>query len=116
MESGREHFLGTICFKVTNSHERSIIDGQQRLTSITLLLKAIYDYDSDEDIRAEINDQYLYNKGRGIDSDFLKYKLHLNKRDDIVFHILLGSEKDFGKADRLSWIGRVSPNGARGYG
>lgn len=89
VSSGAEHFLGTICFKVYSSHERSIIDGQQRLTSITLLLKAAYDYDADEDIRAEIRDQYLYNKGRGIDNEFLKYKLHLNKRDNAVYHILL---------------------------
>ena len=43
-------------------------------------------------IRDEIKDQYLYNKGRGIDSEFLKYKLHLNKRDDAVYHILLDTE------------------------
>ena len=49
VQSGREHFLGTICFKVASSHERSIIDGQQRLTSITLMLKAIYDYDADQE-------------------------------------------------------------------
>ena len=94
VESGQEHFLGTICFKVYSSHERSIIDGQQRLTSITLMLKAIYDFDPDEDNRTEINDQYLYNKGRGIDTDFLKYKLHLNKRDDAVYHILLENSKE----------------------
>lgn len=94
VQSGQEHFLGTICFKVYSSHERAIIDGQQRLTSITLMLKAIYDFDTDDDIRSEINDQYLYNKGRGIDSEFLKFKLHLNKRDDAVYHILLENTKD----------------------
>lgn len=94
VKTGREHFLGTICFKVYNSHERSIIDGQQRLTSITLMLKALYDFDTDEDNRSEINGQYLYNKGRGIDTDFLKFKLHLNKRDDSVYHLLLDSTKD----------------------
>ena len=93
-ETGKEHFLGTICFKVYSSHERSIIDGQQRLTSITLMLKAMYDFDDDEDNRAEIRDQYIFNKGRGIDSEFLRYKLHLNKRDDIVYHILLDNSKD----------------------
>ena len=94
VKTKEEHFLGTICFKVYSNHERSVIDGQQRLTSITLLLKAIYDIDEDADIRTEINDQYLYNKGRGIDSDFLKTKLHLNKRDDAIYHILLNSDKD----------------------
>lgn len=93
IKSGNEHFLGTVCFKVTSSHERAIIDGQQRLTSITLMLKAMYDYDDDEDNRTEIRDQYIYNKGRGIDSVFLKYKLHLNKRDETVYHILLDNTK-----------------------
>ena len=27
IETEREHFLGTICFKISNSRERSIIDG-----------------------------------------------------------------------------------------
>ena len=87
VQSGKEHFLGTICFKVSSSHERSIIDGQQRLTSITLMLKAMLDFDDDEDNKEEIRDQYIYNKGRGIDTEFLKYKLHLNKRDDVVLPI-----------------------------
>ena len=93
IETGQEHFLGTICFKLASSHERSIIDGQQRLTSITLMLKAIYDFDSDEEIQSEIKNQYLYNKGYGINTDFMKYKLHLNKRDEEVYHIRLNKEK-----------------------
>ena len=94
IRSGKEHFLGTICFKVYTSRERSIIDGQQRLTSITLLLKAIYDFDPDEEIHKEINTSYLYNEGRGIDSDFLRFKLHLNKRDDVVYRVLLENNRD----------------------
>ena len=94
IQTGNEHFLGTICFKVHSSHERAIIDGQQRLTSIILMLKAIYDYDDDAEIRTEINDEYLYNKGRGVDTEFLRYKLHLNKRDDTVYHILLDNTPD----------------------
>ncbi len=94
VQTGNEHFLGTICFKVHSSHERAIIDGQQRLTSIILMLKAIFDYDEDEEIRTEINDEYLYNKGRGVDTEFLRYKLHLNKRDDTVYHILLDNTPD----------------------
>ena len=59
---GHEHFLGTICFKNTSSRERSIIDGQQRLTSISLLLKALYDLVDNDEYRDEIA-TYLYNKG-----------------------------------------------------
>lgn len=94
IHTGQEHFLGTICFKVYNSRERAIIDGQQRLTSLTLMLKALYDADNDEDIRDEIRTTYFTNKGSGIDTDFLRYKLHLNKRDDVIYHILLDNTKD----------------------
>jgi uncharacterized protein with ParB-like and HNH nuclease domain len=94
ISSGKEHFLGTICFKDYSSHERSIIDGQQRLTSITLLLKALYDITDDEDIKEEIRDSYFYNKGHSIDTDYLKVKLHLNKRNDIVFRLLLDNTAD----------------------
>lgn len=93
ISSGKEHFLGTICFKVYSSHERSIIDGQQRLTSITLLLKAVYDFDQDEEIKEDIKTQYLNNKGYGIDTDFLRFKLHLNKRDDVIYRTLLANDK-----------------------
>ena len=94
IHTGQEHFLGTICFKVYNSRERAIIDGQQRLTSLTLMLKALYDADNDEDIRDEIRTTYFMNKGSGIDTDFLRYKLHLNKRDDVIYHILLDNTKN----------------------
>ena len=36
-------FLGSIILKETSSKEETIIDGQQRLTTITILAKAIYD-------------------------------------------------------------------------
>ncbi len=38
------------------------------------MLKAMLDFDDDEDNKEEIRDQYIYNKGRGIDTEFLKYK------------------------------------------
>lgn len=92
VDTKKEHFLGTICFKSHSSHERSIIDGQQRLTSITLLLKAIHDITEDDEIREEIQESYFYNKGHSIDTDYLKVKLHLNKRDDLIYHRLLEND------------------------
>lgn len=32
-ETQEEHFIGTVVFKTYSSHERSLIDGQQRITS-----------------------------------------------------------------------------------
>lgn len=86
-----EHFLGTICFKNTSSRERSIIDGQQRLTSISLLLKALYDLVQNDEYRDEIA-TYLYNKGHSVDNDYLRVKLHLNKKDDYIYRILLDND------------------------
>ena len=88
---GHEHFLGTICFKNTSSRERSIIDGQQRLTSISLLLKALYDLVDNDEYRDEIA-TYLYNKGHSVDNDYLRVKLHLNKKDDHIYRILLDND------------------------
>ena len=88
IETGEEHFIGTVVFKSANSHERELIDGQQRLTSCTLLLKALRDETEDENLKQEIDETYIYNTGRGItDSD--RVKLRLNRRDDVVYQLIL---------------------------
>ena len=39
-----------------------LIDGQQRITSITLLLKALYDVITDEELKEDIYESYIINK------------------------------------------------------
>jgi uncharacterized protein with ParB-like and HNH nuclease domain len=60
------HFVGTIVYvpKPSNPiwNEFSIIDGQQRLCTAMLLLKAIYDMVADDIIKAQILEDYLTNK------------------------------------------------------
>lgn len=58
----RRHFLGSIILKKINDSSVfgattrvSVIDGQQRLTTLSILLKAIYDTFSDE-IKANVLD------------------------------------------------------------
>lgn len=70
----RTHFIGTICFKMNGRHESIVIDGQQRITSIMLLMKAIYDSSNDEDLKDKINDQFLENRHKHSDGG-LKLKL-----------------------------------------
>lgn len=89
IETGEEHFLGTVVFKTYSSHERSLIDGQQRVSSSMLLLKALRDVTSDEELKREIDETYIYNTGRGITDRYEKVKLHLNRRDDAVYQIIL---------------------------
>ncbi|CCI86009.1 hypothetical protein FC52_GL000599 [Lactobacillus pasteurii DSM 23907 = CRBIP 24.76] len=63
-ESGQDHFIGAIVYVTETGKEMShiyrIIDGQQRMMSLTLLLKALADVD--EQKREEIKEEYLTNK------------------------------------------------------
>ncbi|GAA8258570.1 DUF262 and DUF1524 domain-containing protein [Helicobacter pylori] len=68
------HFIGSILYVldgITHSDNTLlIIDGQQRLTTITLLLTALRDHLSDEVKRKEIEDHYLINSDKDGDKQF----------------------------------------------
>ncbi len=74
------HFIGSILYvldRITHSNNALlIIDGQQRLTTITLLLTALRDHWSDK--RKEIEDHYLINSDKDSDK---KFRLILSESD-----------------------------------
>ncbi len=85
------HFIGSIVFVhdgiyTTNYNELLIIDGQQRLTTITLLLIALRDHLNDEDedeflekfSHQKIQNRYLINSD---EKDDKKFKLFLSEPD-----------------------------------
>lgn len=83
------HFIGSIVFVhdgiyTTNYNELLIIDGQQRLTTITLLFIALRDHLNDEDellekfSRQKIQNRYLINSDEKGDK---KFKLILSEPD-----------------------------------
>ncbi len=83
------HFIGSIVFVhdgiyTTNYNELLIIDGQQRLTTITLLFIALRDYLNDEDeflekfSHQEIQNRYLINSDKDSDK---KFRLILSESD-----------------------------------
>ncbi len=83
------HFIGSIVFVhdgiyTTNYNELLIIDGQQRLTTITLLLTALRNYLNDKDEFLEkfshqkIQNRYLINSDEKGDK---KFKLFLSEPD-----------------------------------
>jgi len=88
------HFLGTIVYIKNNDidaiemgiSEYIIIDGQQRITTSMLFLKALYDLSDDEDDKEEIYDDYLTIKRSN------KLKLKPIKDDNEVFVKLLKNE------------------------
>lgn len=74
-QTNTDHFIGSIVYVNETSNKMShiyhIIDGQQRLTSLTLLLKALSV--ADEHDQAEIEEEYLTNKYLD-DNNHLKLK------------------------------------------
>ncbi len=87
------HFIGSIVFVhdgiyTTNYNELLIIDGQQRLTTITLLLTALRDHWSDK--RKEIEDHYLINSDKDGDK---KFRLILSDSDKDTLLYLIDKDK-----------------------
>ncbi|MBP5633210.1 MAG: DUF262 domain-containing protein [Clostridia bacterium] len=98
MESGEKHFLGTIVFMAARSggftlQEYVIIDGQQRLTTLMLILKAlsVVAEEHGDDCYHEIEESYLHNKY--CDEEF-KVKLKPIKSDNNQFLLLLNGKLD----------------------
>lgn len=97
-ESPRTHFMGSIVTIPTNSIPEGVskyllIDGQQRLTTIFILLCAVRDHAKqieDEKLAAKIDNTILVNPyEKGLDY----YKLQPTQVDRDVFHKLIRSEE-----------------------
>ncbi|WP_441748418.1 GmrSD restriction endonuclease domain-containing protein [Helicobacter pylori] len=88
------HFIGSILYvldRITHSgNALLIIDGQQRLTTITLLLTALRNHLSDEVKRKEIEDHYLINSGKDGDK---KFRLILSESDKDTLLSLIDKDK-----------------------
>ncbi len=67
-----------------------IIDGQQRLTTITLLLTALRDHLNDEVKRKEIEDHYLINSDKDSDK---KFRLILSESDKDTLLSLIDKDR-----------------------
>ncbi|GAA9000737.1 DUF262 and DUF1524 domain-containing protein [Helicobacter pylori] len=89
------HFIGSILYALdgiyTTSHnELLIIDGQQRLTTITLLLTALRNHLSGEVKRKEIEDHYLINSDKDGDK---KFRLILSESDKDTLLSLIDKDR-----------------------
>ena len=104
----RFHFVGSIVY-VDQGEENKIyryliIDGQQRITTIFLLLKALYDTSEDDNIKNEISD-ILFNRDKYNDlklTDQTKVKLKPIKSDNEQFLLLM--KDDISSMDQNSNI------------
>ncbi len=89
------HFIGSILYVINDKTSYSnnvllIIDGQQRLTTITLLLTALRDHLNDEVKRKEIEDHYLINSDKDGDK---KFRLILSESDKDTLLSLIDKDK-----------------------
>lgn len=98
IDTGEKHFLGTIVFMSPRGggfalKEYTIIDGQQRLTTLMLILKALADISSsiDPSCTEEIIESYLHNQH--CDEKF-KVKLKPISSDNEQFLLLLKNHID----------------------
>ncbi len=96
----KTHFLGTIV-QVQQDEENSIkhfiiIDGQQRMTSIYLLLKALYDLAEKEDDKSKLEGLiYNYSNSKAFSiEDKNKLKLKPIKTDNEQFLLLMSNRYD----------------------
>jgi uncharacterized protein with ParB-like and HNH nuclease domain len=102
IDKSRTHFIGSFVYKFvkfedTQYNQYILIDGQQRLTTLTLILKALHDYlqelgEEYEDTRNEISECYLFNKFAK--DEKLRLKLKPNKEDDVNYIYLMNEKKD----------------------
>ena len=88
-DSGDTHFVGTVCDKMDGKYKSIIIDGQQRITTVMLLLKALYNTSADARFKRKLKNQYLTNEY--LDND-LKLKLKPIKKDEAVYVKLITTE------------------------
>ncbi|GAA8294402.1 DUF262 and DUF1524 domain-containing protein [Helicobacter pylori] len=88
------HFIGSILYVLDgikhSDNTLLIIDGQQRLTTITLLLTALRDYLSDEVKRKEIENRYLINSDKDGDK---KFRLILSESDKDTLLSLIDKDR-----------------------
>ena len=94
-ENRNSHFLGTLVYvegeSTANFRQFIVIDGQQRLTSIMLLLKAILDSTLIEELKIEIKESYLTNR---FSPEALRIKLKPMKSDSCNFQKLINDQID----------------------
>ena len=100
-KDGMTHFIGSFLYipeedsTATSIHRKLLIDGQQRMTTLSLLLAALLDYLDEDDSRAQVltdlspkslRKSYLFNDDYRGES---RYKLVLSMDDKTTMHSLV---------------------------
>ena len=85
MDEMPDYFLGCIVLiKKEHDSNSKVVDGQQRLTSLTILLSALRESVSEQE--ADDFTQFLYAKGNKMLGTENRYRLSVRSRDNEFFH------------------------------
>ena len=106
-KNGGEHFIGTFVYKrepsASTFQEFVIIDGQQRITSIILFTKALYDLTDDEDLKDSIREKFIKHHNGALKG---KCKLRPTEYDRVTFEKLMRDEffdeNNFSEQEKIS--------------
>ncbi|MGK7918958.1 MAG: DUF262 domain-containing protein [Trichodesmium sp.] len=95
------YFLGSIVLiKDEDSPKAEIIDGQQRLTTLTILLAALREVIYDKEYTDELS-EFIYQKGRRLTQTPNSYRLTLRDRDAEFFRKYIQDEGGISKLENL---------------
>ncbi len=96
----REYFLGSVVTTTTNSARQQVIDGQQRLATVSLFYAAMRDiFKARSDERgAEVEREFLGRKNMATRE--LEPNLRLNAEDNDIFQRLIAGERDVANATK----------------
>lgn len=94
------YFLGSIVLIKSESPEADVVDGQQRLTTLTLLLAAIRANISNEKQRSQITKR-LYEEGDTFSGTEDRFRLTLRERDAEFFQKYVQRDGGFGDLLKL---------------
>lgn len=101
------YFLGSIVLiKAESVPEATVVDGQQRLTTLTLLLSAIRSTVVDEEVQKDIT-ACIYEKGSLVRGTQARYRLLLRDRDRDFFRQYVQHENGL---QELSQVNTVLPD------
>lgn len=109
------YFLGSIVLiKAEATPEATVVDGQQRLTTLTLLLSAIRAMVSDDELQNDITG-CIYEKGNLVKGTQARYRLLLRERDRDFFRQYVQHENGLQALGQVNTVlpdaqGRLSAN------
>lgn len=91
--SGRDHYMGYIVLQEESPRESKIIDGQQRMVTLSLLILAgINSLAPKSDLRKKMKQRFLQTEDLSSSAFMPQNRLTLNRINDAYYHTLLSGE------------------------